>query len=194
MTENLVNDQTIGAAVDTAQQISDALTVGNMSAYIWWKTIGNANGLMNAAGVLQPPAYVMAQFSKFVRPGDLRIDVPFNSSPLALSAFMDPNSGRFAIVAVNDTTLPVTQSFTIDGIRKSSLTPWIISATQSVEQQLPLAVNEGVFTYTVAFFSVVTFTGILQELTLCHNGQTISIDLNAVPAHLAMGDQVGACF
>jgi glucuronoarabinoxylan endo-1,4-beta-xylanase len=37
MTEYLVNDQSIGAAIDTAQRISDALTVGNMSAYIWWK-------------------------------------------------------------------------------------------------------------------------------------------------------------
>jgi hypothetical protein len=44
MAEYLVNDQTINAAVDTAQQISDTLTVGNMSAYIWWKTIGDANG------------------------------------------------------------------------------------------------------------------------------------------------------
>src|SRR5437763_118468 len=45
MTEYLVNNQTIGSAVDTAQQISDTLTVGNISAYVWWKTIGNAHGL-----------------------------------------------------------------------------------------------------------------------------------------------------
>src|SRR5215469_7059262 len=193
MTEYLVNSQTINAAVDTGQQISTTLTVGNMSAYIWWKTIGDANGLLNAAGILQPRAYVMAQFSKFVRPGDIRIDVPFNSSPLGLSAFMDPNSGRFAIVAVNDTTLPITQSFTISGIITSSLTPWVTSATQSLEQQPPLEVNHGTFTYTVPSFSVITFAGTLQKLTMCHNGHDISIDLSAVPAHLAIGDQVGSC-
>jgi len=194
MTEYLVNDQTIGAAVDTAQQISDVLTVANISAYIWWKTIGNANGLLDATGVPQPRAYVMGQFSKFVRPGDIRIDVPFNSSPLGLSAFMDPISGRFAIVAVNDTMLPVTQSFTIDGIRARSLTPWITSATQSLEQQARLPVNERVFTYTVPALSVVTFAGTLQRLTVCHNGHSNMIDLNAVPAHFAIGDQVGRCF
>lgn len=194
MTEYLVNNQTIGSAVDTAQQISDTLTVGNMSAYIWWKTIGNANGLLNASGVLQPRAYVMAQFSKFVRPGDFRIDVPFNSSPLGLSAFIDPPSGRFAIVAVNDTTLPVTQSFSVDGIKADSLTPFVTSATQSLEQQSPIDVNAGSFTYTVPSFSVVTFAGTLQKLTMCHNGHEISIDVNAVPAHLAIGDQVGSCF
>jgi glucuronoarabinoxylan endo-1,4-beta-xylanase len=193
MTEYLVNDQTIGAAVDTGQQISDTLTVGNMSAYIWWKTIGNANGLLNAAGVLQKRAYVMAQFSRFVRPGDIRIDVPFNSGPLGLSAFIDPNSGRFAIVSVNDTTLPVTQSFTINGIITSSLTPWVTSATQSLEPQPPLEVNGGVFMYTIPSFSVVTFEGTLRKLTMCHNSHDISIDINAVPAHLAIGDQVGSC-
>jgi len=193
MTEYLVNDQTINSAVDTAQQITSTLTVGNMSAYIWWKTIGDANGLLSAAGVLQPRAYVMAQFSKFVRPGDVRIDVPFNSSPLGLSAFMDPSSGRFALVAVNDTTLPVTQSFTIDGIVAGSLTPWITSATQSLEQQAALDASHGTFTYTLPSFSVVTFAGTIRKLTMCHNGHDISIDLSAVPAHLAIGDQLGSC-
>jgi glucuronoarabinoxylan endo-1,4-beta-xylanase len=160
----------IGAAVDTGQQISDALTVGNMSAYIWWKTIGDANGLLNAAGVPQPRAYVMAQFSKFVRPGDIRIDVPFNNGPLGLSAFMDRDSDRFVMVAVNDTTLPVTQSFSLKGIRTRSLTPWITSATQSLERQSRLVVKRRGFTYTVPSFSVVTFTGTLENST-CHDGR-----------------------
>jgi glucuronoarabinoxylan endo-1,4-beta-xylanase len=193
MTEYLVNDQTINAAVDTGQQISDTLTVGNMSGYIWWKTIGDANGLLNAAGVLQHRAYVMGQFSRFVRPSDVRIDVPFNSSPLGLSAFMEPISGRFAVVAVNDTTLPVTQTFTIDGVITKSLTPWVTSATQSLEQQTPVSAKSGEFTYTVPAFSVVTFAGQLQKLTMCHKGHDISISVNAVPAHLAIGDTVGSC-
>ena len=171
MTEYLVNDQTIGAAVDTGQQISDALTVGNMSAYIWWKTIGNANGLLNAAGVLQPRAYVMAQFSKFVRPGDIRLDVPRNNGQLGLSAFMDPDSDRFVMVAVNDTTLPITQSFTIEGIRTRFLTPWITSATQSLERQSRLLVRRNTFTYTVPPFSVVTFAGPVERSSRCRDGR-----------------------
>ena len=31
------------------------------------------------------------------------------------------------------------------------------------------------------------------KVTLCHNGHTISIDENAVPAHLSLGDTFGAC-
>ena len=58
---------------------------------------------------------------------------------------------------------------------------------------VPLNTNAGTFTYTVPSFSVVTFAGTLQKLTMCHNGHTISIDQNAVPAHLAIGDTVGNC-
>ena len=159
MTEYLVNEQTIAAAINTAEQISDCLTVGNMSAYIWWKTIGNANGLLNAAGVPQRRGFVMGQFSRFVRPGDLRIDVSANTSPLGISAFKDPITGRFAIVVVNNTTLSETQKFNLGGITTSTATPWVTSASQSLEQQAPVAVSAGTFTSEIPSLSVVTFVG-----------------------------------
>jgi glucuronoarabinoxylan endo-1,4-beta-xylanase len=159
MTEYLVNEQTTAAAVSTAEQINDCLTVGNMSAYIWWKLIGNANGLLDAAGVPQRRGFVMGQFSRFVRPGDLRIDVSANTSPLSISAFKDPVTGRFAIVVVNNTTLPETQKFNLGGITTSTVTPWMTSATQSLEPQSPLATSDGAFTYEIPSQSVITFAG-----------------------------------
>jgi O-glycosyl hydrolase len=159
MTEYLVNDQTIAEAVNTAAQISDCLTTGNMSAYIWWKTIGNANGLLDAAGVPQRRGFVMGQFSRFVRPGAIRIDVSANTSPLGISAFKDPVTGRFAIVVVNNTTLSETQKFNLGGTTISTVSPWMTSATQSLEQQSPLIVSNGAFTYEIPSQSVITFVG-----------------------------------
>ncbi|HKX32847.1 MAG TPA: MBG domain-containing protein, partial [Blastocatellia bacterium] len=155
----LVNDQTIAEAVNTAAQINDCLTTGNMSAYIWWKTIGNANGLLNASGVPQRRGFAMGQFSRFVRPGDLRIDVSASSGPLSFSAFKDPVSGRFAIVVVNNTTLPETQKFNLGGFTASTVTPWVTSATQSLESQAPLTIDNGAFTFELPSQSVVTFVG-----------------------------------
>jgi hypothetical protein len=74
-----------------------------------------------------------------------------------------------------------------------ALTPWITSATQSLEPQSALAANTDGFSYTVPAFSVVTFAGTLQKISMCHNGNAISVDINAVPAHLAIGDRVGRC-
>ncbi len=158
MTEYLVNDQTIGQAVATGQQISDCLTVGNMSAYIWWKTIGDANGLLNASGVLQPRAYVMAQFSKFVPPGSVRIAVLNNSSTLGISAFRSMDASHYTIVAVNNSAAAVNHKFTLQGLSPTSITPVITSATQDLAAQSPVTLSGGSFTYSVPATSIVTFT------------------------------------
>jgi glucuronoarabinoxylan endo-1,4-beta-xylanase len=159
MTEYLINDQTIGSAVGTGWQISECLTTGNMSAYIWWKCIGDANGLLNAAGVPQPRSFVMAQFSRFIRPGDFRVDVPANDGPLGITAFKDAASGRFAIVAVNPSAQPVTQTFNLQGVALTSVTPYITSATHSLESQTPVLISNSTFTYVIPATAVVTFPG-----------------------------------
>jgi O-glycosyl hydrolase len=183
MTEYLINDQTIASAISTAEQISDCLTVGNMSAYIWWKTIGNANGLLDAAGAPQRRGFVMGQFSRFVRPGDFRIDVSANSGPLNISAFKDSITGRFAIVAVNNTALPETQKFNLGGITTSTVTPWVTSATQSLERQSPAPTSGGAFTYEIPSLSVVTFTGF--DAPVITSGSTASATFGE-PFRLAM--------
>jgi glucuronoarabinoxylan endo-1,4-beta-xylanase len=159
MTEFLINDQTINSALDTAEQINDCLTTGNMSAYIWWKLIGNANGLLNASGSPQKRGFAMGQFSRFVRPGDVRIAVATHSGPLGISAFKNSATGRFAIVLINNTTFAETQRISLSGITTSTVTPWITSATQSLQQQSPVSVSGGAFTYEIPARSMVTFAG-----------------------------------
>lgn len=156
MTEFLINDQTIGSAVSTGKQISDCLSVGNMSAYIWWKTLSNENGLLNNRGIIQKRGYVMAQFSRFVRPGDVRVDAT-NDGSLGVTAFKNPTTGAFEIVVANDSTLTVTHTFNLQGVTVTSLTPWVTSSTDSLAQKTPITVTNGSFTYTVAPTSVVTF-------------------------------------
>ena len=159
MTEYLENDQTLGSAVTTAKQIQDCLTVGNMSAYIWWKTIGNANGLLNAAGTLQLRAFVMGQFSRFIRPGDIRLDVPANDSSLSISAFRNPVTGAFAIVVVNNTGAAVNHTFNLEGLGTTAVTPWVTSATESLAVHAPISVSNGAFAYPISGTTVVTFVG-----------------------------------
>jgi glucuronoarabinoxylan endo-1,4-beta-xylanase len=158
MTEYLVNDQSMGAAMATGQQIHDCLTSGNMSAYIWWKCLGDANGMVNAAGVPQPRGFVMAQFSRFVRPGFQRVGVA-NTAIDAVSAYKGAN-GTFAIVAVNTNSTDVshTLSFT-NCVVSNSVTPWITSSNLSLAMQAAVAMTNSSFTYTVPAMGVVTFVG-----------------------------------
>jgi glucuronoarabinoxylan endo-1,4-beta-xylanase len=158
MTEYLVNDQTIETAVDTAAQIHDCLTAGNMSAYIWWKCLGNANGLLNAAGVIQKRGYVMAQFSRFARPGDYRI-AETNLGSSRVSAWKNTGNTRFAIIALNPYSLDFTQTVVLSNFPGARLTPWITSATQSLAIQPSFVVTNNTLTFNLPANSVVTFAG-----------------------------------
>lgn len=157
MTEWLVNDQTIDSAISTAQQIHDCINIGNMSAYIWWKVMGNANGLLNAAGVAQKRGFVMAQFSRFVRPGFNRIAASYSGSILT-TAYRDTNSGAFAIVAINTTGIPLTPTFSLTNFPAvASVVPWLTSPDVSLAVQSSVPVSGGAFSYTLPGLSVVTF-------------------------------------
>jgi glucuronoarabinoxylan endo-1,4-beta-xylanase len=160
MTEYLVNDQTIDTAIATAQQIHDCLTVGNMSAYIWWKCLGDANGLVNASGVPQIRGFVLAQFSRFVRPGFDRIGVTSDVRSASISAYKDTNSPGFAIVAVNtNANTSIIQTFQLTNFTAASVTPWITSSNLSLASQPVVTVTNASFTYVLPALSVVTFAG-----------------------------------
>jgi len=175
MTEYLINDQSIETAIDTASQIHDCLTTGNMSAYIWWKCLGNINGLLNASGVIQKRGYVMAQFSRFVRPGFLRINES-NSGSGRVSAYRNPNNDQFAIIAINPFSLAFDQTISLTGFPPAvTLTPWITSGSQSLATQGSFPVTNGVFTYRLPPLSVITFVGVVNS--------------NAAPGFLSVGPQ-----
>ena len=160
MTEFLLNDQTMDSALSTAVQVNDCLVTCNWNAYIWWKVIGDANGLLNNAGVMQNRGYVFAQFSRFVRPGDVRIDISDNtSSSLSLSAFRAPGGNRFAIVAINTTSNDLTHTFTLNGLSATFVKPWLTSATQHFAMQDEIAIADGKFTCTIPAKSIMTFVG-----------------------------------
>ena len=158
MTEYLINDQTWPSAMDTAQQISDCLTIGNMSAYIWWKCLGDANGLVNSNGVPQKRGFVMSQFSRFVRPGYFRIGT-LNAGLAQMSGYKGPN-GVFAIVAINGNSTDITQTFTFTNcVVSNSITPWMTTSNISLAVQAPVAIINSSFHYTLPAMSVVTFVG-----------------------------------
>src|ERR1019366_286446 len=69
------------------------------------------------------------------------------------------STGAFAIVATNQNSSSVSQSFTFNGTVASSVTPWITSASLNIAQQTVVTVTSGSFTYTLPADSVTTFIG-----------------------------------
>ena len=149
-----------------AQKIHRYLSVANVNAWVWWFLTdmpSQGEGADNAAltdlqGNFPKRTYVTGQWSRFVRPGWLRIGVS-HSDPVQITAFKDPASQSFAIVAVNSTRRAVHQTFSLSGFSTNSITPWITSAALSLAAQAPISVTNSEFTYTLPESSVTTFSG-----------------------------------
>lgn len=99
-------------ALQVSENIHNGLVVGNMSAYVWWYIRRNY-GPMKEDGTISKRGYCMAQYSKFVRPDDVRIfatETPTDS--VYVSAYKN-DENQLTVVAVNMGTSDVLQDFTV---------------------------------------------------------------------------------
>ncbi len=152
----------INNGVSVAGWIHAALVTGNASAWHYWWLIGLNNdneGLLNPGGVITKRLYTMGNFSKFVRPGFVRIGTTGAPTGVSLSAYRDPASGSIAVVAINTTAAAVSLSFDLSGATASSLTPFTTSATLNLAAQTAITPSGGRFTATLPATSVTTFAG-----------------------------------
>jgi glucuronoarabinoxylan endo-1,4-beta-xylanase len=154
-------DGSIGNGLYWAEQIHSYLTEAQVNAWHFWWLIptGTDNeGLTDQNGVPAKRMYVLGNYSRFVRPGFNRIGVS-NNAPTYVSAFKDPNTGKFAIVAINAIPGNYTQTFNLAGLTATTVTPWITSGSASLASQAPVSVTGSKFTYSLLASSVVTFVG-----------------------------------
>jgi len=101
-----------GMPMDTALLMNNALTYGNVSAYLHWTGIWErgfpSHDLIgiNRRGEYFVGAsfYVMRHFSEFIRPGYIRVEIDFPpASEISASAFKSPCGTKLAVVLINPT-------------------------------------------------------------------------------------------
>jgi glucuronoarabinoxylan endo-1,4-beta-xylanase len=144
-----------------ASEIHQFLTVANVNAWHWWTLMTDEDdngGLTDMHGSPAKRMYILGNWSKFVRPGWHRIGANFSAS-IQVSAFKDPESRAFAIVAINTNRFPIAQTVSLQGFSTDSIIPWITSNNLSLAPQVPVAVKGSKFTYRLPASSVTTFTG-----------------------------------
>lgn len=141
-------------ALQVAENMHNGLVVGNMSAYVWWYIRRNY-GPMNEDGTISKRGYMMAQFSKYVRPGSVRIDAtesPNNS--LKISAYKD--NGQVVVVAVNSGSGSVKQTFNVN-TAVSAVTGVRSSGNENLAKISGIQTQNGGFTAQLPGQSVSTF-------------------------------------
>ncbi len=109
MTEYSPNAPTM---FDTAWLIHNALTVENVSAYIYWELIWNAStpatGLVSVAGfsssspyTINDLYYALKHFARWTDPGWVRVDATSSVSSVRSSAFVSPDGSSLTLVLLN---------------------------------------------------------------------------------------------
>lgn len=162
-----VEDATIVNGLVVADEIAQALTVANVNAWhFWWfypAGPGDNQGLWDdGINGWAKRLYVMGNFSRWARPGDHRVDVV--NAPLGVSivAFVSATTGMVSIVAINPALADAAVFFFVAGNNwPSSVTPWVTSATQSLEPGTLIPLTAGRFTAALPPQSVTTFVGAL---------------------------------
>ena len=154
-------DGSIADGLFWANYIHSFMTVAQANSFnYWWLVPEGADnqGLTDISGNPAKRMYVFGQFSRFVRPGYYRIGA-FNNAGTSISAYKDPGSANFAIVAINPNADSVTQIFNLANFTAGFVTPWITDDTRSLAMQAVIPVTNASFSYALPPQSVVTFVG-----------------------------------
>jgi len=160
------SDPGIDSGLRVAQLIHDHLVTGEVNAWhYWWlkprmdDPPGNG-ALTSIDGQLARRAYALGNWSRFVRPGFVRVDVTPNPQAwVYVSAFADPVSGRVVVVAINQASVDADQVFSLPGAVLTSVTPWITSADLALAPAAPVALTDAAFSFALPSRSVTTFVG-----------------------------------
>lgn len=142
-----------------AGRIHSFLTVAQVSAWhYWWLHAGDNQGLADGSYNPTKRMFALGHWSKFVRPNFFRIGVT-NSAVALVSAFKDPASSNFVIVAANNTSFPINQTFLLTNFPVSGpLRQWVTSGTESLANRGgAINVVNNSFALTLAPWTMMTF-------------------------------------
>ncbi|HVT07193.1 MAG TPA: hypothetical protein VHO67_07035, partial [Polyangia bacterium] len=151
----------INNGIVVAGWIHSALVVGEASAWLYWwyKPTGNDNeGIVLSSGGITKRYYTIGNFSKFVRPNYVMVDVTGNTNAnVLLSAFSGTDAT--VIVAINKSTSSLTMPITIAGgtVAPASCTPYVTSSSDNLKAGTPVTVTGGAFTASLGGTTVTTF-------------------------------------
>ncbi|MDP4226165.1 MAG: hypothetical protein Q8910_07285, partial [Bacteroidota bacterium] len=159
MTEHYYDDSTsnINIALKVAKEIHDCMC-NNMNAYCWWWMLplnGSKCNLIDSKNALTKNACAIGQFSKWIRPGYNRIEATANpNSNVYISAYT--NGTKVVIVAINMSTVAISQPFKIQNGNISSATPYVTSGSKNIAASSNIAVSNNGFTAILDAHSITT--------------------------------------
>lgn len=159
-------------ALDVSENIHDGLVVGNMSAYVWWY-IRRSYGPLKEDGTISKRGYCMAQYSKFIRPGDVRIGATEQPTNDVYVSAYSGNDNQIDIVAINKGFEDYAQQFSVSSDSQiTNIDRYRTSRTENIAKTENLTYTDNSFWAQLPAESVTTFVVTLseKEIELDENG------------------------
>ncbi|WP_438448428.1 carbohydrate-binding protein [Gorillibacterium sp. sgz5001074] len=142
-------------ALGVAEHMYNAMVEGNFQTYVWWY-IRRQYGPIKEDGTISKRGYAMAHYSKFVRPGYVRVDATRNPAPgVFVSAYK--GDGKIVMVAVNKGTSAVSQTFGLENGSMARVASWITDGSRSLAAGTPVRLSDASFSAELPAQSVTTF-------------------------------------
>jgi glucuronoarabinoxylan endo-1,4-beta-xylanase len=136
------------------------------SAYFYWLLVSPDNckdrqGLIRLESnadsrtyTIPKRAYAIGQYSRFIRPGYIRIDSKSSNSALKQLAFKDPTNSKAVMVVTNDSTQD--QSALVSGFTAENLKVYRTSDTENISQLSDISTAAGAMNMTFPARSITT--------------------------------------
>ncbi len=160
------DDNSAASGLSWAQNIYTALTAANLNAVLfWWGTTtpsynGDNEGLLNINGsTLQVTGrlWAFAGFSRFVRPGSVRLGTTTANQNLDVVSFRNP-AGQTILVVINKASSAQSIGVGLNGIANaSSAVGYETDSTHTMSKGTTLAVTNDAFSASVPARSMVTY-------------------------------------
>ncbi len=149
-------------ALDVAYNMHNGIVEGNFQAYVWWY-IRRSYGPMKEDGTMSKRGAMMAQYSKFVRPGYVRVDATKNpNTNVFVSAYK--GDGKAVVVAINKSSSAVSQKINLQGASSvSKVASWVTDGSKNVAAATSYTGTS--FTAQLPAQSVTTFVADLGTIT-----------------------------
>ncbi|MBO4867174.1 MAG: carbohydrate binding domain-containing protein [Ruminococcus sp.] len=151
MTEVYVPDSNVDSNkwpdnLKQAVSIHDSMVVGGMQAYVVWPLRRNYSIIREDTHKMSKRGYIFAQYSKFVRPGDVRIDITEQPSTNVWVSAYKNNKNQVTIVAINNTTSGYSQQFSL-GKNIIDVDRWRTSGSENLAKTDNLTIDNGGTTF-----------------------------------------------
>ncbi|MCD8005605.1 MAG: glucuronoxylanase [Oscillospiraceae bacterium] len=144
-------------AIGVAESVHNALAKGNFQTYLWWY-IKRYYGPLGEDGEITKRGYCMAQYSKFVRPGYVRVEATEEPAEgVSVSAYKD--DGKLVIVVINNSSEKYKQKFNLNDLdfEIGSIEAYTTDENVSLEKTENISYSGDSFKYTLGAYSVTTF-------------------------------------